>query len=43
MNKYVRYVNAILAASDTPLERYLSKNNNNILRLGALHQRSRTR
>jgi hypothetical protein len=38
VNKYVRYVNAILAASDTPHERYLSKNNNNILRLGALHQ-----
>jgi hypothetical protein len=38
VNKYVRYVNAILAASDTPLERYLSKNNNNILRLGALHR-----
>jgi hypothetical protein len=36
--RYVRYVNAILAASEPRLERYLSKNNNNILRLGALQQ-----
>jgi hypothetical protein len=38
VSKYVRYVNAILAASDTPVQRYLSKNNNNILRLGALRE-----
>jgi hypothetical protein len=38
IEKYVHYVNAILAASDTRLDRYLCKNNNNILRLGAILQ-----
>jgi hypothetical protein len=38
VQKYVRYVNAILSAHETPLERYLSKNNNNILRLGAIQR-----
>jgi hypothetical protein len=38
VEKYVRYVNAILAAHDTRLDRYLSKNNNNILRLGTIHR-----
>ncbi len=37
-SKYVRYVNAILAAQDGAAERYLCKNNNNILRLGAIRQ-----
>lgn len=37
VEKYVRYVNAILSAHDTQVDRYLSKNNNNILRLGAIH------
>lgn len=36
--KYVRYVNAILSAHETRVDRYLSKNNNNILRLGAIHR-----
>ena len=34
--KYIRYVNAILSASPTRRERYLSKNNNNILRLDTI-------
>ncbi len=34
---YVRYVNAILSAQDTQLDRYLCKNNNNVLRLGTIH------
>jgi hypothetical protein len=34
--KYVCYVNAILNAQDTRLPRYLSKNNNNILRLNGI-------
>jgi len=38
VEKYVRYVNAILSASDSRLDRYLSKNNNNILRLDTIHQ-----
>ena len=38
VEKYVRYVNAILAANDPRIDRYLSKNNNNILRLGTLHR-----
>jgi hypothetical protein len=38
VDKYVRYVNAILAANEPRIDRYLSKNNNNILRLGALHR-----
>jgi sulfotransferase family protein len=38
VQKYVRYVNAILSAHEPPLDRYLSKNNNNILRLGAIHR-----
>ena len=38
VKKYVRYVNAVLSAHETRLDRYLSKNNNNILRLGAIHR-----
>lgn len=38
VKKYVRYVNGILSATDSRLDRYLCKNNNNILRLGAIHQ-----
>lgn len=38
VEKYVRYVNAILSANDPRMDRYLSKNNNNILRLGTLHR-----
>ena len=38
LNKYVRYVNAILSAHTPRKELYLSKNNNNILRLGSIHQ-----
>ncbi len=38
VEKYVRYVNAILSAHETRADRYLSKNNNNILRLGAIHR-----
>ena len=38
VEKYVRYVNAILSAHDPRLDRYLSKNNNNILRLGTIHR-----
>ncbi len=38
IERYVRYVNAILMAQDTQCERYLCKNNNNILRLGAIHR-----
>jgi len=34
--KYVRYVNAILNAQDGRARRYLSKNNNNILRLSTI-------
>ena len=37
VNKYVRYVNAVLHAQEPRLDRYLSKNNNNVLRLGAIH------
>lgn len=36
--KYVCYVNAILNAQDTRVPRYLSKNNNNILRLNGIRQ-----
>jgi hypothetical protein len=36
--KFVCYVNAILAAQETPLPRYLSKNNNNLLRLGGIRR-----
>ena len=36
--KYVCYVNAILTAQETRLPRYLSKNNNNILRLNSIRQ-----
>ena len=36
--RFVRYVNAILNAQDEPVHRYLSKNNNNILRLPAIRQ-----
>jgi hypothetical protein len=36
--KYVCYVNAILSAQDARAPRYLSKNNNNILRLGAIRK-----
>jgi hypothetical protein len=35
---FVRYVNAILAAQDERAPRYLSKNNNNVLRLGGIRQ-----
>jgi len=38
VEKYVRYVNAILSANDPRIDRYLCKNNNNILRLGAIHR-----
>jgi hypothetical protein len=38
VQKYVHYVNAILSAQETPVDRYLSKNNNNILRLDAIHR-----
>lgn len=38
VKKYVRYVNAILSVPDSRMGRYLSKNNNNILRLGAIPQ-----
>jgi hypothetical protein len=38
VEKYVRYVNAILSAHEPRLDRYLSKNNNNILRLGTIHR-----
>jgi Sulfotransferase family len=38
LEKYVRYVNAILSANEPRIDRYLSKNNNNILRLGAIHR-----
>lgn len=39
IDNYVRYVAGILAAQDAPAkERYLCKNNNNILRLGAIRQ-----
>lgn len=38
LKKYVRYVNGILSATDSRLDRYLCKNNNNILRLDAIHQ-----
>ncbi len=36
--KYVCYVNAVLDAQETRLPRYLSKNNNNILRLDSIRQ-----
>jgi hypothetical protein len=36
--KFVCYVNAILNAQDSPVLRYLSKNNNNILRLNCIRQ-----
>ena len=38
VEKYIHYVNAILTAQSSPSELYLSKNNNNILRLDAIHQ-----
>ena len=38
VERYVRYVNAILAAQDGSCERYLCKNNNNILRLPVIHR-----
>ena len=38
IEKYVGLVNAILSAQTSRCNRYLSKNNNNILRLGAIHQ-----
>ena len=37
VHQYIRYVNAILS-TESPRKRYLSKNNNNILRLGAIRQ-----
>ena len=36
IQKYIRYVNAILSADRPRRDLYLSKNNNNILRLGAI-------
>jgi len=38
INKFVHYVNAILSTHSPRCNRYLSKNNNNILRLGSIHQ-----
>ena len=38
IQKYIRYVNAILTAHTPQGELYLSKNNNNILRLGAIRK-----
>lgn len=38
IQKYVCYINAILSGTLPQRKRYLSKNNNNILRLGAIHQ-----
>ena len=38
LEKYVAYVAAILQADEAPKDRYLSKNNNNILRLPALRR-----
>lgn len=37
INKYIYYVNAILSSQTPYKERYLSKNNNNILRLNAIN------
>ncbi len=36
--QYVRYVNAVLASREPPATHYLSKNNNNVLRLAAIRQ-----
>jgi hypothetical protein len=38
IRKFVHYVNAILSTPPALCKRYLSKNNNNILRLGAIHR-----
>jgi hypothetical protein len=38
INEYIRYISAILSDGSHPAKRYLSKNNNNILRLGAIRQ-----
>jgi hypothetical protein len=38
IDKYRNYVNAILSADSIRRERYLSKNNNNVLRLGAIQR-----
>ncbi len=38
IHQYVSYVNAILSAHSPRRRRYLSKNNNNLLRLSAIHQ-----
>lgn len=38
VDKYVRYVTAILSAPGSRQDRYLCKNNNNILRLGAIRR-----
>ena len=38
ISRFVRYVNAVLNAQNGQAERYLSKNNNNILRLNAIRQ-----
>ena len=38
VENYVRYVNAILSPNSPHDRRYLSKNNNNILRLGSIHR-----
>lgn len=38
LEKYLEYVGAILHAQERPCDRYLSKNNNNILRLAAIRE-----
>lgn len=38
VQKYINYVSAILASDTSHCRRYLSKNNNNILRLSSIHQ-----
>ena len=38
IQKYISYVNAILSAQTPRRDRYLSKNNNNILRLNSIHK-----
>ena len=38
IHKYINYVNAILSTQIPRCDRYLSKNNNNILRLGSIHK-----
>jgi hypothetical protein len=38
ISRFVRYVNAVLAAQNPRTSRYLSKNNNNLLRLASIRQ-----